>query len=76
MAALRAEMGEIDQVAPTDARRVEFNNLHQWSTRIEVLVLLLGLATIYLIARGWSLPPGAGGLASLPIGDAARSLRS
>jgi uncharacterized membrane protein len=75
MAALRAEMGEIDQVAPDDARRVEFNNLHQWSTRLEVVVLLLGLATLYLIARGWSLPPGAD-LASLPVGDAVRSLRS
>jgi hypothetical protein len=35
MAALRAEMGEIDLVAVSDPRRVEFNRLHQWSTRLE-----------------------------------------
>ena len=75
MSALRAEMGEIDLVAPTDARRVEFNRLHQWSTRIEVVVLVLGLATIYLVARGWSLPPVVT-LNSLPMQDAARVLRS
>jgi hypothetical protein len=51
MTVLRAEMGEIDSVAPADPRRVEFNRLHQWSTRLEGGVLLLGLATIFLIAR-------------------------
>src|SRR5512140_1056552 len=43
MQRLRADMGQIDDVAVTDARRVEFNALHQWSTRLEVVVLLLGL---------------------------------
>ena len=51
MTVLRAEMGEIDGVAPADPRRIEFNRLHQWSTRLEGGVLLLGLATIFLIAR-------------------------
>ena len=51
MQRLRAEMGEIDTVAVTDARRVEFNALHQWSTRLEVIVLLLGLVAIYDAAR-------------------------
>jgi hypothetical protein len=54
MSALRDGMGEIDQVAVTDARRVEFNDLHQWSTRLEVGVLLLGLAALFLIAREWA----------------------
>jgi hypothetical protein len=56
MAALRAEMGEIDKIAASDPRRVAFNQLHQWSTRLEVVVLLLGLATLYLIARQWAIP--------------------
>ncbi len=60
MAAVRAEMGEIDQVAATDARRVEFNRLHRWSTWLEALVLLFGLATLYIIAREWTLPLGTG----------------
>ena len=56
MDTLRAAMGEIDKVPVDDVRRVAFNNLHQWSTRIEVVVLLLGLATLYFIAREWSVP--------------------
>ena len=56
MAALRAEMGEIDKIPATDPRRVAFNHLHQWSTGLEVIVLLLGLATLYVIARQWAIP--------------------
>lgn len=51
MAALRADMVEIDTIAATDPRRIEFNRLHQWSTRLEGGVLLLGLAVAYLVAR-------------------------
>jgi uncharacterized membrane protein len=51
MQALRQQMGMIDEVSPDDARRVEFNRLHVWSTRIEGSVLLLGLALLYLTAR-------------------------
>jgi uncharacterized membrane protein len=51
MGLLRDQMGEIDLLAATDARRVEFNRLHQWSTRLEGTVLLLGLVVIYLTAR-------------------------
>jgi DMSO/TMAO reductase YedYZ heme-binding membrane subunit len=53
MRSLRAEMGVIDNVPFTDARRVEFNRLHQWSTRTEGGVLLLGLAVVVLTARRW-----------------------
>jgi uncharacterized membrane protein len=56
MAALRAEMGEIDTVPVSDPRRIAFNNLHQWSTGLEVVVLILGLATLYVIARNWVIP--------------------
>jgi uncharacterized membrane protein len=56
MAALRAEMGEIDTIPIADARRIAFNQLHRWSTGLEVVVLLLGLVTLYLIARDWTIP--------------------
>jgi hypothetical protein len=56
MAALKAAMGEIDNVAVTDPRRIAFNQLHQWSTGLEVLVLLLGLAALYVVARQWAMP--------------------
>lgn len=51
MAALRAEMGEIDAVEAGDPRRLEFNELHQMSTRAETLVLLMGIAVVALVAR-------------------------
>ncbi len=51
MAVLRNDMGFIDNVPPDDARRVEFNRLHEWSTRVEGTVLLLGLVLIYMTAR-------------------------
>ncbi len=51
MGVLRQEMGFIDQVPHDDARRVEFNRLHAWSTRLESTVLLLGLAVLYLASR-------------------------
>jgi uncharacterized membrane protein len=51
MLVLRQQMGVIDDVPQDDARRVEFNRLHVWSTRIEGSVLVLGLALLYLTAR-------------------------
>ena len=51
MDAIRASIGEID-VAPADLpARVQFDGLHQWSTRIESAVILLGLVAAYLVAR-------------------------
>ncbi|HZQ90487.1 MAG TPA: DUF4149 domain-containing protein [Terriglobales bacterium] len=55
MQTLREQMGEIDSVAASDPRRIEFNRLHAWSTRIEGGVLLLGLAAVYLVAKDPSL---------------------
>ena len=48
---LRNQMVFIDNVPHDDARRVEFNRLHVWSTRLESTVLLLGLAVIFLTSR-------------------------
>ena len=48
---LRNQMVFIDNVPHDDARRVEFNRLHVWSTRLESGVLLLGLAVIFLTSR-------------------------
>jgi uncharacterized membrane protein len=51
MLALRNDMAFIDNVPKDDARRVEFNRLHVWSTRLESTVLLFGLAVIFLTSR-------------------------
>ena len=51
MMALRAEMGVIDTVPQDDPRRVEFNRLHHWSTRVEGSVYLIGLVVLYLTAK-------------------------
>ena len=51
MLALRNDMVFIDDVPQNDPRRVEFNRLHGWSTRLEGAVLVLGLAVIFLTAR-------------------------
>jgi uncharacterized membrane protein len=48
---LKRQMVVIDTVPHDDARRVEFNRLHRWSTRIEGTVLVLGLALLFLTAR-------------------------
>jgi hypothetical protein len=50
MAALRAAMGVIDNVALDDPARMAFNALHVWSTRLEVGVLLLGFVVAYRTA--------------------------
>jgi uncharacterized membrane protein len=54
MSTLRANMGVIDNVPTTDQRRVAFNQLHIWSTRLESGVLLCGLGVVILTARRFS----------------------
>ena len=54
MRSLRSEMGVIDNVSQSDPRRMEFNRLHEWSTRTEGAVLLCGLAVTALTARRFS----------------------
>ena len=50
MASLRTSFQDIDTVAPTDPARMQFESLHKWSVRLEVAVLLLGLAAVYMTA--------------------------
>ena len=51
MEALRNDMGVIDNVSPSDSRRVAFNRLHVWSMQLEGGVLVLGLGVVALMAR-------------------------
>ena len=51
MVVLRNDMGFIDNIPHDDPRRVEFNRLHVWSTRVEGAVMLLGLVLVYVTAR-------------------------
>jgi len=51
MNALRADMGVIDNVPFSDARRVEFNRLHNWSTDFEGGVFLMGLVVVFLTGK-------------------------
>lgn len=54
MEVLRADMGIIDNVQQNDPRRIEFNELHRWSTRLEVGVFAMGLAVLYLTGKALS----------------------
>lgn len=51
MHTLRAEMGTIDNLSLADSRRVEFDRLHAWSTRVEGSIFFLGMAVAVLTAR-------------------------
>jgi hypothetical protein len=48
---LRTDMGTVEVVPPQDARRVEFNRLHAWSTRMEGSVFFCGLVLLFLVVR-------------------------
>jgi Domain of unknown function (DUF4149) len=51
MVKLRDSLGVIDTVPQNDPRRVEFNRMHVWSTRLEGSVFFLGVALLYLVVR-------------------------
>ena len=51
MAQLKKEMVSVDNTPEDDPRRVEFNRLHQRSVMLESLVLLTGLAGMFLLVR-------------------------
>ena len=51
LAVLRAEMVSVDATPKDNPLRVEFDRLHQTSVRIEVVVLLLGIAALFLTVR-------------------------
>lgn len=48
---LRDSMGVIDTIPHDDPRRVEFNRLHVWSTRLEGSVFVCGVLLLMLVAR-------------------------
>lgn len=51
MRILRADMQLDDNLSPADGRRLNFDRLHEWSTRAEEGVLLCGLVVVGLTAR-------------------------
>jgi uncharacterized membrane protein len=51
LAELRAEMVSVDATPKQDPLRVEFDRLHQASVRIEVAVLLIGVAVLFVTVR-------------------------
>ena len=64
LATLRAAMQlPIDQIAPTDARRIEFDSLHRYSVVMLSVAMVAALIAFLLIASRKSVPPAsAGGL--------------
>ena len=51
MLALRTSMGVIDQVTPTDARRIEFDSLHRYSVMVMGIALVAGLVAFLIASR-------------------------
>jgi uncharacterized membrane protein len=56
MDTLRAQVVDFAAVPLTNPVRVQFDSLHVWSTRVESLVLLLGLVVVYLAGSALSEP--------------------
>lgn len=54
MRELRAEMQTVENLPWNDSRRLEFDRLHAWSTRLEGGVLIVGLGVVVLTARRFS----------------------
>jgi len=55
MDTLRASLVEVSAVPIDNPGRIQFDALHQWSTRIEGAVLLLGFVVVFLTARQFGL---------------------
>jgi uncharacterized membrane protein len=51
LAELRTEMVSVDATPKDNPLRAEFDQLHQTSVRIEVTVLLIGIAALFLAVR-------------------------
>ena len=51
LAELRTEMVSVDATLKDNPLRVEFDRLHQTSVRIEMAVLLIGIAALFLTVR-------------------------
>jgi uncharacterized membrane protein len=48
---LRVQMVSVDATPKDNPLRMEFDNLHNWSVRLEVAVLLIGIASLFLTVR-------------------------
>jgi uncharacterized membrane protein len=53
MDTLRVSLGDVNSAPVDNPERVQFDALHEWSTRVEGAVLLLGLVVVYLVARSF-----------------------
>jgi uncharacterized membrane protein len=53
MDVLRASLGDVKAAPVDNPERVQFDALHEWSTRVEGAVLLLGLVVVYTVARSF-----------------------
>jgi hypothetical protein len=51
MDVLRVQMGSVDAMPPGNPLRVEFDRLHGVSVDLEGAVLLIGLASLFLLGR-------------------------
>jgi Domain of unknown function (DUF4149) len=51
MDTLRVQAGEIAALSSDNPIRQSFDSLHAWSTRLEFMVLLLGLVLLYMTSR-------------------------
>jgi hypothetical protein len=51
MDALRTQAGEIATLSADNPIRQSFDSLHTWSTRLESVVLLLGLLVLFMTSR-------------------------
>lgn len=55
MLTLRSQVSNFDTAATLhDSARVQFDALHVWSTRVEVMILALGLIAAYMTANSFS----------------------
>jgi uncharacterized protein DUF4149 len=62
MATLRTAMQlPIDQIAPTDPRRIEFDSLHRYSVAMFLVAIVAALVAFILLARKSEPPAVAGG---------------
>lgn len=62
MAALRSAMQvPIDQIAPVDPRRIEFDKLHRYSVAMMTIAMLMALISFIPLSRKPGPPAGSGG---------------
>ena len=53
MDTIRASVSDISSLPAENAVRIQFDALHAWSTRMEIAVLLLGIAVVWMVAQAF-----------------------